>query len=133
MARCLLVPVGSAILPKTPLGSLACLLPLPLLSVTRAVWHTLMEDHVGEKVELLAQLRLPLARSSKYIPPNKRILFPAPHSLPCAPSGGTGVPCCQYTFSAISWAFPWERSVIVPSSSEAWSGFAEFSNRCWSK
>jgi len=43
-------------MPKTPLGSWACLVPLPLLSVTRAVWHTLMGDHAGEKVALLAQL-----------------------------------------------------------------------------
>jgi hypothetical protein len=59
----------------------------------------LMGDYAGEKVALLAQLRLPLATSSNYIPPDKRILLPAPHAphaLPCAPGGGTDVLCSQY-------------------------------------
>jgi hypothetical protein len=62
----------------------------------------LMGDYTGEKVALLAQLRLPLATSSIYIPPDKRILLPAPHAphaphaLPCAPGGGTDVLCSQY-------------------------------------
>src|SRR5215469_1988862 len=83
-------------MPKTPLGSWAYLLPLSLLSRKRAVWHTRTGDHAGEKVALLAQLKLPLATSSNYIPLNKRILLPAPHALPCAPGGETDVPCSQY-------------------------------------
>ena len=83
-------------MPKTREESWACLVPLPLLSVTKAVWHMLTGDHAGEKVALLAQLRPPLATSSNYIPADKRILLPAPHALPCAPDGGTDVPCSQY-------------------------------------
>ena len=96
-------------MPKAREESWAYLVPLPLLSVTKAVWHTPMGDHAGEKVALLAQLRLPLATSATYIPPDKSILLPAPHAshashaphaphaLPCAPGGGTDVPCSQYS------------------------------------
>src|SRR5215469_8447547 len=49
------VPVGSAIMPKAREESWACLVPLPLLSVTKAVWHTRTGDHVGENVALLAR------------------------------------------------------------------------------
>ncbi len=83
-------------MPKAREESWAYLVPLPLLSVTKAVWHTRTGDHAGEKVALLAQLKLPLATSSNYIPPDKRILLPAPHVLPCAPGGGTDVPPSQY-------------------------------------
>ncbi len=69
-------------MPKTTMGSWAFLFPLPLLSVKRAVWHTLRGELDGEEVALLAQLRMPLATSAKSSPPDKRILFPAPHSLP---------------------------------------------------
>ena len=57
----------------------------------------LTEEHAGEKVALLAQLKLPLATRSNDIPPDKRILLPAPHALPCAPGGGTDVPWSQYS------------------------------------
>jgi hypothetical protein len=39
------VPVGSAIIPKTPIGSWEFLFPLPLLSVKRAVLHILTGKH----------------------------------------------------------------------------------------
>src|SRR5690242_16578563 len=57
---------------KTPLGFRACLVPLPLLSVKRAVWHTLTEEHDGYEVGLLAQLRLPLETRAERIPPPSR-------------------------------------------------------------
>ena len=49
MVRCPSVPVGSAIIPKTPLGSWECLFSLPLLSVKRAVLHKLTREHDGMK------------------------------------------------------------------------------------
>jgi hypothetical protein len=53
--------------------------------------------HEGYEVALLAQLRLPpLETSSKSILPFKRILFPAPHSVPCSPFARTDVPSSQY-------------------------------------
>src|SRR5437879_8729114 len=79
-------------MPKTPIGSWACLFPPPLLAVMRAGWHTRTEDHDGEEVALLAQLRPPLETSSKRIPPDKSSLFPAPQSLPYAPVEGMDVP-----------------------------------------
>jgi hypothetical protein len=85
-------PVGSAIMPKTPEEFWACLFPLPLLSVTRALLHTLTGEHAGEEVAPFAQLRLPLETSSKRIPPDKSILLPAPQSLPSAPGEKTDVP-----------------------------------------
>src|SRR5215469_18248117 len=95
-------------MPKAREESWAYLVPLPWLSVTKAAWHTLMGGHAGEKDALLAQLKLPLATRSNDIPPDKSILLPAPHAphashaphaphaLPCAPGGGTDVPCSQY-------------------------------------
>jgi hypothetical protein len=62
-----------------------------LLAVKRAVWHTLVGDHDGEEDALLAQLRLPLETSSKRFAAYKRILFSAPHSLPCSSVRGTDV------------------------------------------
>jgi hypothetical protein len=52
----------------------------------------------GEQEEVVpfAQLRLPLETSSKSIAPDKRILYPAPHSLSYAPGRGTDVPSSQY-------------------------------------
>jgi len=52
--------------------------------------------HAGEEVVLLAQLRLSLATCPKRIPPDKSVLFPTTHSLPCSPVGGMDVPCSQY-------------------------------------
>src|SRR5438067_2669558 len=65
--------------------SWACLFPLPLLSMKRAVLPILTGEHDREEVALLAQLKLPLATRSKRIPPDKRTLFPAPESLRCTP------------------------------------------------
>jgi hypothetical protein len=48
-------------------------------------------EYDGQEVALLAQLRLPRETSSKRIPPDKSILFPAPHSPPFSPVGGTDV------------------------------------------
>ncbi len=79
--------------------------PPPLLAMKRVVWHTLTGDHDGEEDALLAQLRLPLATRSKRISHDKSILFPAPHSLPCAPVEGMDVPSSQYrgsTFTGIN-------------------------------
>src|SRR5215469_8936841 len=90
-------------MPKAREESWAYLIPLPWLSVIKAVWHTRTGDHAGEKVALLAQLKLPLATRSNDIPPDKRILLPAPHAphaLPCAPDGGTDVPWSQYSTPA---------------------------------
>jgi hypothetical protein len=64
--------------------------------VKRAVLQKLTGELDGYVVALLAQLRLPLETSSKSIPPYKRILFPAPHSLPFSPVGGMDVPSSQY-------------------------------------
>ena len=88
-------------MPKTPNGSWACLFPLSLLSGKRAVWHELTGEQDGEEVLLLAQLRSRLETSSKRIPPDKRILFPTPHSLPCSPVGGTDVPSSQYSWDGM--------------------------------
>ena len=77
------------------------LFPLPLLSVKRAMWHKLTGEQDGEEVLLLAQLRSRLETSSKRIPPDKRILFPTPHSLPCSPVGGTDVPSSQYSWDGM--------------------------------
>jgi len=49
MVRCPSVPVGSAIIPKTPIGSWECLFLLLLLSVKRAVLQKLTEDMKGMK------------------------------------------------------------------------------------
>ena len=76
--------------------SWACLFPLPLLSMKRAVLPILTGEHDREEVALLAQLKLPLATRSKRIPPDKSVLFPTTHSLPCSPVGGMDVPCSQY-------------------------------------
>jgi hypothetical protein len=73
MVRCPSVPVGSAILLKPREEAWACLFPLPLLSVQRAVLHTLTGDHVGEEVAPLAQLRPPLETSSISILPTREI------------------------------------------------------------
>jgi hypothetical protein len=81
---------------QDPLGILGITFPLPLLSVTRALLHTLTGEHAGEEVAPFAQLRLPLETSSKRIPPDKRILLPAPQSLPSAPGERTDVPTSQY-------------------------------------
>src|SRR2546423_13822737 len=90
MVRCPSVPVGSAIMPKTPLGSWAGLFPLLLLSIKRAVWHT-HGDHAGYEVALLAQLgchwkKAPLASNLK------RFLFPATNSLPYSSVRETDIP-----------------------------------------
>jgi hypothetical protein len=53
---------------------------------------------LGRKVGLLAQLRLPLEISSKRFTAYKRILFFAPHSLPCSSVRGTDVPRSQYRY-----------------------------------
>ncbi len=84
-------------LPKTPPRVLSRSFPSPSLSRKRALLQKLTEDHEGEKVALLAQLRLPLATRSKRIPPDKSILLLAPQSLPCAPGERTDVPGSQYT------------------------------------
>jgi hypothetical protein len=47
------VPVGSAIAPKTSLGSWAGLFPLLLLSIKRAVWHTPTGTMLGMKSRFL--------------------------------------------------------------------------------
>jgi hypothetical protein len=83
---------GSAIMLKTREESWACLVPLPLLSMNRAVLPKLMQEHDGEEGPPLAQLRLLPETRSKSLPPDKRIPFPAPPSLPCSPVGGTDVP-----------------------------------------
>ena len=57
-----------------------------------AVWHPLTGDYAGEEVVPFAQLLLSLATRSKRISPGKRILFPVPQFLPCAPVGGMDVP-----------------------------------------
>jgi hypothetical protein len=91
-------PVGSGRfrdLPKTREEAWACLVPLPLLAGKRAVWHTRTGEQDGEEVALLAQLRLSLEISSKS-KPHKRIPFPTPQSLPCAPGGGTDGPRSQH-------------------------------------
>ncbi|HEY6409283.1 MAG TPA: hypothetical protein VIY29_17625 [Ktedonobacteraceae bacterium] len=50
------VPVGSAIMPKTPIGSWAYLLNLPLLSRKKAVRHTFTAEQDEEEVVLLARV-----------------------------------------------------------------------------
>jgi hypothetical protein len=61
-------PVGSGRFrdhAQDPRGVLSISFPPPLLLGKRAVWHTLMGDHAGAEVALLAQLRLPLETRSK--------------------------------------------------------------------
>jgi hypothetical protein len=92
------MPVGSGRFrdhAQDPRGVLGMSFPLPLLAMKRVVWHTFMGDHEGEEDALLAQLRLPLATRSTRVPPDKSILFPAPHSLPCAPIEGMDIPSSQ--------------------------------------
>jgi hypothetical protein len=48
------VPVSSAIMPKTPIGSWAYLSYLSLLSRKKAVRHTFTAEQDGEEVVLLA-------------------------------------------------------------------------------
>jgi hypothetical protein len=85
-------------MPKIPLGSWACLFPLPFEQRKRAVWHTLIEKYEGEGDALLAQLRLSLEISPKGIPADKSILFPTLHSLPCSPDGGTDITRSRYRY-----------------------------------
>src|SRR5215470_6816949 len=73
------------------------LFPLPLLAGKRAEVQKLTGEQDGEDVALLAQLRLPRETSAKSSPPDKRILFPAPQSLPCPPVDRTDGPSSQYS------------------------------------
>jgi hypothetical protein len=69
-----LTPVGSAIMPTTREASWVCLVPLPLLSIKRAVWHTLTGTMLGMKSGfLLSEVATgnKLEKHSAY----KRILF----------------------------------------------------------
>jgi hypothetical protein len=66
-------PVGSGRFrdhAQDPRGVLSISFPPPLLLGKRAVWHTLMGEHAGAEVALLAQLRLPLETRSKSILPD---------------------------------------------------------------
>jgi hypothetical protein len=89
------VPVGSAICPR-PKRRLGQVFSSSLArNEAGCVVHP-HRDHAEEEDALLAQLRLPLATRSKRIAPDKRILYPAPHSLPYASGRGTDVPSSQY-------------------------------------
>ena len=89
------VPVGSAIMPKTPIGFWAYLLYLPLLSRKKAVRHTFTAEQDGEEVVLLARVEAATGNTLEGISHDKSSLLPAPQSPPRALVGGRDVPRSQ--------------------------------------
>lgn len=76
------VPVGSAIMPKTPIGFWAYLLYLPLLSRKKALRHTFTAEQDGEEVVLLARVEAATGNTLEGISHDKSSLLSAPQSPP---------------------------------------------------
>src|SRR5439155_19061022 len=94
------MPVGSGRFrdhAQAPRGILGMSFSSSLASNEASCGHTLTVGHAGEKVALLAQLRLPLETSSISIQP-KEISLPCSSSLPLSSVRGTDIPSSQYKY-----------------------------------
>lgn len=106
------VPVGSAIMPKTPIGSWAYLLYLPLLSRKEAVRHTFTAEQDGEEVVLLARVEAATGNTLEGISPDKSNLLPAHQSSRCFcwRNGYPREPVSRTFFGALTTSDPWCRA-----------------------